>query len=138
MKGEEFARDSYCFVCGKDNPRGMHLKFERRDGKVFSSFSLPPEYQGYNRVIHGGVISLVLDEAMAHLQTQKERFLTGKLTVKFHRPLMANEKVTVEAWIEEERKKFKITKAVMRRTNGDKVAEAEALMFVLKEKEWEG
>ena len=135
MKGEELIRDNYCFVCGKDNPKGMHLKFERRDGRVFSTFSLPPEYQGYNNIIHGGVISLILDEAMAHLQSLKERFLTGKLTVKFHNPLMAGEEVEVEAWIEEERRRFKITKAVMRKRSGEKVAEAEALMFVVREKE---
>jgi len=136
MKGEELLRDNYCFVCGKENPKGMHLSFERGEGKVYARFSLPEYYQGYNRVIHGGIISLILDEAMAHLQTLKERFLTGKLTVKFHSPLMADEEVEVEAWIEEERRRFKITKAVMRKVkDGKKVAEAEAVMFVVREKE---
>jgi len=51
MKGKELIRDNYCFVCGKDNPRGMHLEFKRKEGKVFSAFSLPPQYQGYNNVI---------------------------------------------------------------------------------------
>jgi acyl-coenzyme A thioesterase PaaI-like protein len=135
VEGKELLRDNYCFVCGKDNPKGMKLSFKRENGRVFSSFSLPPEYQGYNSVIHGGVIALILDEAMAHLQTLRERFLTGKLTVKFHKPLMAGEEAEVEAWIEEERKRFKITRAVMRKRSGEKVAEAEAIMFVIREKE---
>ncbi|RKQ63930.1 acyl-coenzyme A thioesterase PaaI-like protein [Thermovibrio guaymasensis] len=136
MKGEELLRDNYCFVCGKENPKGMHLTFKREDGKVYARFSLPEYYQGYNRVIHGGIISLILDEAMAYLQSLKERFLTGKLTVKFHTPLLVEEEVEVEAWVEEERKRVKITKAVMKKTkSGKKVAEAEAIMFVLKEKE---
>ncbi len=136
MKGEELLRDNYCFVCGKENPKGMHLEFKREGGKVYSRFSLPEYYQGYNRVIHGGVISLILDEAMAHLQNLKERFLTGKLTVKFHAPLIAGQEVEVEAWIEEERKRFKVTKAVMRRReDGALIAQAEAIMFVLGEKE---
>ncbi len=133
MNGRELRRDRYCFVCGEENPRGMHLSFERREGRVYSRFSLSKFYQGYDNVIHGGIISLILDESMAYLQGVEERFLTGKITVKFHSPLYVGEEVEVEAWIEEERKRFKITKAVMRKVGGEKVAEAEALMFVFRE-----
>ena len=135
MDGKELRRDNYCFVCGEENPKGMHLRFERRDGRVYSRFSLPKYYQGYDNVIHGGVISLILDESMAYLQGLDERFLTGKITVRFHSPLFVGEEVEVEAWVEEERRRFKVTKAVMRKVSGEKVAEAEALMFVFKESE---
>lgn len=134
MKGETLKRDNYCFVCGKDNPKGMHLSFERRGNRVYARFSLPSYYQGYENVIHGGIISLVLDEAMAYLQNYEERFLTGKITVKFHSPLYADEEVEVEAWIEKERSRYKITRALMKKTDGTTVAEAEALMFVVREK----
>lgn len=133
MNGKELRRDNYCFVCGDENPKGMHLKFERRNGRVYSRLSLPKFYQGYDNVIHGGIISLILDESMAYLQGLNERFLTGKITVRFHSPLFVGEEVEVEAWVEEERKRFKVTKAVMRKISGEKVAEAEALMFVVKE-----
>jgi uncharacterized protein (TIGR00369 family) len=135
MEGKELRRDNYCFVCGKDNPRGMHLNFTRKDGKVYARFSLPKYYQGYDNVIHGGIISLILDEAMAYLQNLEERFLTGKITVKFHKPLYVGEEVEVKAEIVEERKRFKVTRAEMvRLSDGKKIAEAEALMFVLREK----
>jgi len=127
-------RDDYCFVCGEKNPRGMHLKFSKVDGKVHAEFSLEKEYQGYNNVIHGGIISLILDEAMAHLQNSDERFLTGRIEVKFYSPLIAEETVVVDAWIEKERRRFKITRAVMvKKETGERVAEAEALMFVRRE-----
>ncbi len=135
MSGKELKRDNYCFVCGDENPRGMHLKFQRENGRVYSRFSLPKYYQGYDNVIHGGIISLILDESMAYLQEAEERFLTGRITVRFHSPLLVGEEVEVEAWIEEERKRFKVTRAVMRKVSGEKVAEAEALMFVFKERE---
>ncbi len=134
MEGKNLERDNYCFVCGKDNPKGMGLSFKRQDGKVFSRFSLPRYYQGYNQVIHGGIICLVLDESMAYLQGEKERFLTGKITVKFHSPLYAGEEVEVVAEVKEEKRRFKITKARMvRLRDGKLIAEAEALMFVLRE-----
>jgi len=133
MEGKELVRDSYCFVCGRENPRGMHLSFERREGKVYSRFSLPKYYQGYENVVHGGIISLILDEAMAHLQGPDERFLTGKITVKFHSPLLVGEEVFVKAWVDSDRRRYRITKAVMKKADGKVVAEAEALMFVLRE-----
>ncbi len=135
MNGRELRRDRYCFVCGEENPRGMHLKFERRNGRVYSRFSLPKFYQGYDNVIHGGIISLILDESMAYLQKLEERFLTGRITVKFHSPLLVGEEVEVEAWVEKERKRFKVTKAIMKKVSGERVAEAEALMFVFRERE---
>ncbi|WP_456395991.1 PaaI family thioesterase [Desulfurobacterium sp.] len=127
-------RDNFCFVCGKDNPKGMHLKFEKYHDRVESTFSLDKIYQGYNNIIHGGVISLILDEAMAYLQTKEERFLTGKITVKFHNPLMAGEKVRVKAWIKKERKRIKETAAIMEKLDGTKVAEAEAIMFIRRKR----
>ncbi|WP_457568047.1 PaaI family thioesterase [Desulfurobacterium sp.] len=128
-------RDDFCFVCGRKNPQGMHLTFDKSGETVESVFSLDKVYQGYNNIIHGGVISLILDEAMAHLQKKEERLLTGKITVKFHNPLMAGETVKVIAWIEKDRKKIKETRAVMSKIDGTKIAEAEAIMFVRKERE---
>ncbi len=127
-------RDDYCFVCGRENPKGMHLEFKKSKGRVHAEFFLPKEYQGYNGIIHGGIISLILDEAMAHLQSFEERFLTGKIVVKFFSPLLAGEEVVVDAWIEKDKGRFKVTKAVMfKKGKGEKVAEAEALMFVRRE-----
>ncbi|WP_411376595.1 PaaI family thioesterase [Desulfurobacterium thermolithotrophum] len=134
MKEMELRRDNYCFVCGKENPKGMHLSFHRENGKVKARFSLEKYYQGYDNVIHGGIISLILDEAMAYLQNYEERFLTGKITVKFYNPLLAGQEVIVTAEVKEEKKKIKITKAEMIRVaDGKKIAEAEAIMFVKRE-----
>jgi len=133
MKREKLVRDNFCFVCGKDNPKGMHLSFEKRQDGVYAKFSLPHYYQGYENVIHGGVISLILDEAMAYLQDYEERFLTGRITVKFHTLLRADEEVEVKAWIERDKGRYKVARALMKKTDGTTVAEAEALMFVVRE-----
>jgi len=134
VKDRELRRDNYCFVCGTENPRGMKLKFEKRGNESYARFSLPKYYQGYDGIIHGGIISLLLDEAMAYLQKPEERFLTGKITVKFHTPLKVEEEVEVRGWIKENRKKLKVTRAKMVRvSDGKLIAEAEALMFVLLE-----
>ena len=132
--GKELVRDNYCFVCEKENPKGMHLSFQKKGNEVYARFSLPHYYQGYENVVHGGIIALILDEAMAYLQSAEERFLTGKLTVKYHSPLFCGEEVEVKARIKEEKRRYKVAQALMvRLKDGAKIAEGEALMFVLRE-----
>jgi acyl-coenzyme A thioesterase PaaI-like protein len=130
----KFERDDYCFVCGEENPKSLKIKFVKKDGQVFARCSFPREYQGYKNIIHGGIIALVLDEAMAHLQGFEERFLTGKLQVRFFSPLLAGEEVEVRAWIEKKRKKVVLAKSEMVKVKDrKKVAEAKGLITVLRE-----
>jgi len=51
-----------CFVCGIDNPIGLHLAFYTDDeGRCIAHFRPKPEHQGYPGQLHGGVISNLLD-----------------------------------------------------------------------------
>jgi hypothetical protein len=61
-----------CFVCGIDNPIGLHLAFYTDDeGRCIARFPVPAwhragrpgsEHQGYPGHLHGGIISSLLDE----------------------------------------------------------------------------
>ena len=45
----------------------MHLQFdEKADRSVESRITLEPAYQGWKGVAHGGIVALLLDEAMAY------------------------------------------------------------------------
>ncbi len=62
---EEFSwspEDNRCFGCG-DNPWGLKLRFERRDGWVVAHTVLDENYQGFEEITHGGIVSTLLDEA---------------------------------------------------------------------------
>jgi acyl-coenzyme A thioesterase PaaI-like protein len=51
-----------CFVCGIDNPIGLHPKFYTDDeGRCSAHFRPRPEHQGYPGYLHGGIISARLD-----------------------------------------------------------------------------
>ena len=51
-----------CFVCGIDNPIGLHLKFYTDDeGRCIARFRPQPQHQGYPGQLHGGLISTILD-----------------------------------------------------------------------------
>ena len=63
----ELIDDNYCFVCGKKNPIGLKLDFSF-DGKTIKTDFIPQkEHQGYFNIVHGGIISTLLDEVMVKL-----------------------------------------------------------------------
>ncbi|MFH1680261.1 MAG: PaaI family thioesterase [Candidatus Eisenbacteria bacterium] len=78
----------WCLLCGARNPWSLNLSF-RADGEgaVNTEFSPHPRLQGYQGVLHGGVISALLDSAMTHcLFHRGVRAVTGDLRVRFLRP----------------------------------------------------
>ena len=53
-----------CFGCGQNNPIGLKLKF-KWDGKTAKAEFTPNKFhQGWSDIIHGGITTTILDEAM--------------------------------------------------------------------------
>jgi uncharacterized protein (TIGR00369 family) len=116
--------DHHCFVCGDQNPYGLHITFSLQEGKVSSEFVLQKVYQGYKNIVHGGIISIILDEAMV-----KAALLQGipavsvEIWIRFKNPLIVGEKAFVEATITKKNKKIIETSAEIRKTDGTLIAE---------------
>ena len=66
---QEVIDDNRCFVCGQDNPDGLRIFFhvDRETRTLRANFTPPAKYQGFKNVLHGGIISTLLDEGAAHL-----------------------------------------------------------------------
>ncbi len=81
-----------CYVCGQNHPRGLRARFfAGADGQVHAHFTPDHTQTGYDDIVHGGVISALLDEILGWpmaLQTG-QMFFTGELTVRFLRPVLA-------------------------------------------------
>ncbi|MBE3037947.1 MAG: PaaI family thioesterase [Chloroflexi bacterium] len=86
---EKQANSRLCFVCGLENPVGLHLNFyEAGPGEVTVNFTPSEHYQGYPGLLHGGIVASVLDEAAgrAHMGIFPPRFMfTAKLEVKYRK-----------------------------------------------------
>lgn len=78
-----------CFICGLENPAGLHLHFyEVEPGVLETKYTAPEHFQGYPGVLHGGIVSAIIDETAARSlmgsDPEKPRFMfTAKLEVKF-------------------------------------------------------
>ena len=52
-----------CFVCGLQNPIGLHLHlYEIEPGLIETTYTAPAHFQGYPGVLHGGIVAALLDE----------------------------------------------------------------------------
>jgi uncharacterized protein (TIGR00369 family) len=79
----------------------MLLTFEQDDATrhIRGAFRLGAEYQGGGGFIHGGIIALVLDEAMGKVNRFRGiRAVTAELTIEYVRPVPVDEDLVVEAY----------------------------------------
>jgi acyl-coenzyme A thioesterase PaaI-like protein len=80
-----------CFICGIQNPVGLHLHiYETGPGAVESIYTAPDHFQGYPGVLHGGIVGAIIDElsGRAHMGSDPltPRFMfTAKLDIKYRR-----------------------------------------------------
>ena len=78
-----------CFICGLENPIGLHLHiYEVEPGVIETTYTAPEHFQGYPGVLHGGIVGALIDEisARAHMGSDPNnpRFMfTAKLEVKY-------------------------------------------------------
>lgn len=74
-----------CFVCGAHNRHGLGLRFRQVGDEVHADFTPAAQHAGYHDIVHGGIVSTVLDEAMFWAAAVKsQRFcLAAELNVRF-------------------------------------------------------
>jgi uncharacterized protein (TIGR00369 family) len=88
-----------CFGCGGDNPGGMKLTFEQDNvnRKIVGRFVLGERYQGGGGFGHGGIIAVLLDEAMGKVCRFREvRAVTAEMTVEYLKPINLQQEIIVE------------------------------------------
>ena len=90
-----------CVVCGPSNDRGLHLQFVLlADGSVQTSFDCGKAFEGYPGSLHGGVISALLDGAMAHcIFAHGHAGFTAELKVRYRHPVVVDHVAVVRGLI---------------------------------------
>ncbi len=98
---QSFGMDDFCFACGKANPIGLKLQIHPHpEGGAVAEFTAAPEYQGYEGVLHGGIVATLVDEVMVWASFfQGFPVVTGTLTVKYRKPVPVGEPLEVRGWL---------------------------------------
>lgn len=91
-----------CVVCSHSNERGLGLEFAlSEDGSVQAAFNCDKSFEGYADMLHGGVISSLLDGAMTSCMFAHGcATVTVQLNIRFRHPVVTNKLATVRAWID--------------------------------------
>lgn len=128
-----YSGDDYCFGCGEKNPIGLHLDFESLEDKVVAKKIVPHEYQGYSNVVHGGIVTTLLDEAMENFIQKKynEQAMTGRIEIRYKHPTPVDEELKISAWQESQRRNIISMCATVEMPDGTITAEATAKFAVV-------
>ena len=118
-----------CFVCGKNNPGGLQLSFEidKERQTLKTTFVASPTFQGWDGIVHGGIISTLLDEAMAKLVYELGyQSVTASLEIKFKKPAPILQPLLVYGEITEVNRRLVRAKARVTKENGTLLAEGKS------------
>jgi len=130
----ELRDDDVCFVCGKENTRGLKLDFVLdKEKKTMETVFIPEEWQqGYADIIHGGIIATLLDEVMGKLAFELGiNAVTAELSVRFKKPVGRKDKLLIKGRIINETSRIVYAKAEAGFEDGSLAAEANGKFIVV-------
>lgn len=125
--------DHMCFACGEKNTIGLKLRFETK-GKITKATFIPrKEHQGYKDIVHGGILSTILDEAIARLGWELElNVVTAAIKVNFRQSALVGERLFVEGEITEEGTRKVLGKSKITKEDGTLVADCEGILMKIR------
>jgi uncharacterized protein (TIGR00369 family) len=129
--------DSTCFGCGAGNPHGLQMTFESNGKQLRSRLTLPSHFRGWSNLVHGGVLSTILDETMSWtvIRLTGKFILTKGMNIAFKKPVRVGAQListgSIREYIDERRV---LAIAEIRDEDGDLCASSQG-EFVLFTKE---
>ena len=126
-----------CFGCGGDNAGGMKLTFDQdnKNRRIVGRFVLGERYQGGGGFAHGGIIAVLLDEAMGKVCRFREvRAVTAELTVEYLKPVKVQHEIIVEGRETEQKGRNIFMTGEIRDADGLVLARSRARFVVIGQK----
>jgi uncharacterized protein (TIGR00369 family) len=126
-----------CFGCGGDNAVGMKLTFEQDNvnRRIVGRFVLGERYQGGGGFAHGGIIAVLLDEAMGKVCRFREvRAVTAEMTVEYLKPINVLQEIIVEGHETEQKGRNIFMSGEIRDTAGVVLARGKARFVIIGQK----
>lgn len=66
LNENDLTTNGFCFACGARNVYGLRMRVGYEDGAAVCRLTLGRQYQGWDNIAHGGIVSTVLDEITAY------------------------------------------------------------------------
>jgi len=126
--------NQYCFICGHSNPVGLkaEIKVDREAKNAVCTLVIPSAYQGWKGIVHGGIISALLDELCVYAgMTAGDSVVTGELKTRFRNPVPVEQEVTVSAQVKNKVRRTLLVEAQLT-MGGGVLASAEAKLVIVR------
>lgn len=96
--------DKECFGCGPENSQGLKMSFESNGKQIRSKILVSKKFRGWSNLIHGGILSTMLDETMSWtvINFTGKFMLTRSMTVTFKKPVHVGAILTVTGTVKEQ------------------------------------
>jgi len=119
-----------CFVCGDKNPFGLNVPFYLEDDKVVAEYTAGPHFQGYKDILHGGILSALLDEVMIRaVLAQGILSLTSEIKIKFKKLVRIGDRLSLEGRLVEDKGRVLVAEGRIINQNQEVVAWGEGKFF---------
>lgn len=135
----DIQRDTLCFCCGTENERGLHLVITYPEpGTAETTLVVPGWFSGWQGVTHGGLLSTILDEIMAHacigLGAGTAAAVTADMSVRFLLPVATGSSIKAKGKVVEVKGRIIRTGGSILDAEGRTAAEASARFVVAGKK----
>lgn len=130
LSGLNLIDNDHCFVCGPRNVNGLHIEMQKTVVAHTCTFTwVPgPAYQGYAGIVHGGILSTLLDEAMAYAVMGAKKDImavTADMHIRYLRPAPVGVPLKFAATLVGQRKNLHFARGSVLLPDGAVLAEAE-------------
>jgi beta-phosphoglucomutase family hydrolase len=122
----------FCFACSQDNPIGLKLKPVQDGEKVTAEFTAGKFHQGWDNVIHGGILYTLLDEVTAYAMLCHgiDLGVTAKSEIRFKQVAPIDEPIRASAWVTKSTKRLVQTKGVLTLKDNTILVEGDFLFYI--------
>jgi beta-phosphoglucomutase len=124
-----------CFACSQENPIGLKLKPVHDGEKVTAEFTPGEFHQGWNNVVHGGILYTLLDEVTAYamLCYGIEFGVTAKSEIRFKQVAPINEPIQASGWVTKFTTRLVETKGMLTLKDNTVIVDGDFLFYVWRQ-----
>ena len=128
------ANSRSCFLCGLQNNVSLKMRWyeDHNEQLVRTTVTVPEHFNGYPGVVHGGIVTAILDETAGRsvmLKSGKDALMVAlKLEVTFRRPTPTETPLNVIGWVIKQSKSRAKVAGEIRLPDGTLTAECQAVV----------
>ena len=118
----------HCFVCGPENPDGLHLVVHRDGTEAVAEYRPRPTHEGYPDRFHGGLVGLLVDEMLVYAGAAQDLWgMTAKVTYALRAPISPSDHLLLRSRVTSDGSRAFRAEVDVRIVDGEMAAQGEGM-----------